>query len=269
MARKGIEELRKKLIGKAKKQMQEKYAGKESHVIRAVNVLQDLDACFNLLAEHCIEWYGMHFPELNRIVKDNVSLLRLAYFLGERVKFNEKGIAEAIGECDSKRIAEAARSSMGSAIESSALDEIKLLALNALNLKEEREFLLQFIENEMLSIAPNFSKVAGALLAARLLAEAGSLKKLAIAPSSTIQVLGAEKALFRHFKNRDAKPPKHGLIFMHPMLQKVSRDNRGKMARALAGKLSIAVRADYFGKRDISKQLQQELEKRFEELKAA
>jgi nucleolar protein 56 len=143
-----------------------------------------------------------------------------------------------------------------------------LLALNALRLKEERESLLKFIEQEMAAIAPNFSKIAGPLLAARLLAEACSLKRLAVLPSSTIQLLGAEKALFRHLRNRQAKPPKYGLIYTNAFVQKTPRKNRGKMARALAGKLSIAIREDYFGKKDISKALLQGLEKRLCALKS-
>ena len=267
MPNRSIEELRKKLIGKAKRQVQEKYSGKESHVIRAVGALQDLDACFNLLAEHCIEWYGSHFPELQNIAKDNQGILKLIYFVGEKSKFTEKNVEENAGKENAKRISEAARKSMGSSIEENSLKEIQLLALNALNLKEERDFLLKFVEGEMNSIAPNFSIIAGPLLAARLLAEAGSLKGLAIMPSSTIQLLGAEKALFRHFKNKQAKPPKHGLIFMHAMLQKTPKDHKGKMARALAGKLSIAARADYFGKRNIAAELQAGLQKRFDEIK--
>ncbi len=262
-----IEKLRKKLIGKAKKQVQEKYAGRESHVIRAAAVLQDLDACFNLLAEHCIEWYSMHFPELKGMVKDNQAFLKLVYFVGERGKFSEKGVKEQAGEKNVKRIVAAAKKSMGSAIEEGMLKEVQLLALNALNLREERDFLLRFIEKEMEAVAGNFSKVAGALLAAKLLGEAGSLRKLALMPSSTIQLLGAEKALFRHLRNKQVKPPKHGLIYMHPLVQKVARGNRGKMARALAGKLGIAAKADYFGKTDIAAKLQQDLEQRFNQLK--
>ena len=166
-----------------------------------------------------------------------------------------------------KAIVDAAKKSMGSPIEDKVLKEVQLLALNALNIKEERIVLEKFIESEMQDIAPNFSKIAGPMLAARMLEEAGSIKKLALMPSSTIQMLGAEKALFRHLKNHSVKPPKHGLIFMHSLIQKAGRDNRGKMARALAGKLSIAVRADYFDKRDISKGLQESLDKRFAQLK--
>ena len=261
-----IRVLRKKLIGKAKKQVQEKYSGKETHVIRAAAVLQDLDACFNLLAEHCIEWYGMHFPELQKLVKDNQRILKLIYFLGERKNFSEKKVSEH-DEKNAKKVVAKAKKSIGGDFDEAVMKEIQLLALNALNIKEERDYLLKFIEKEIAKVAPNFSKIAGTMLAARMLEEAGSLKKLALMPSSTMQVLGAEKALFRHLRNKKAKPPKHGLIFIHPFVQKVGKAKRGKMARAIAGKLCIAAKEDFFGKKDISKQLLKSIEARFQQLK--
>ena len=264
--KKNIEDLRKRLIGKAKQKVQKKYAGKEVHAARAVGVLKELDGCFNLLAEHCIEWYSMHFPEIDRVLKDNQAVLKLIYFVGDRANFDEKAVEEQVGE-NALTVIAAAKNSMGSPIDEPALKELQLLALNALNLKEEREFLLKFLEKEMNEIAPNFYAVAGTVVSAKLLAEAGSLKRLALMPSSTIQILGAEKALFRHLRDHAAKPPKHGFIFMHPLVQKAPQGNRGKMARALAGKLAIAAKEDYFGKTDISKKLLASLEKRFAQLK--
>jgi len=266
MPGKTVEELRKRLIGKARKQVQEKYTGKEGHIIRAAAIMQDLDASFNLLAEHCIEWHGMHFPELQKLIRDNVVQLKLIHLVGNREKFTEKAVEEHAGEKTEKVIA-AAKKSMGSPIDAASLKEVQLLARNALNLREERDVLLKFIEKEAKELVPNLTELAGALLAARLLGEAGSLKRLALLPSSTVQLLGAEKALFRHLKNRQAKPPKHGFILMHQLVQKAPRGMRGKMARALAGKLSIAARADYFGKRKIAEKLQKDLDKRFKELK--
>ncbi len=261
-----VDELRKKLIGKARSQVRAKYEGREAHAIRAAALIGELDSCFNLLAEHCIEWYSMHFPELERIARDNEKMLKLIYFVGNREKFTNENVTEQFPE-KAEKIVNAAAKSMGSDIQEPALKEIQLLALNSLQLKEERAFLITFIESEMLEVAKNFSAVAGPLLAAKLLGEAGSMKRLAVLPSSTIQLFGAEKALFRHLKNRQVKPPKHGFIFMHPLVQKTPRKNKGKMARALAGKLAIAAREDFFGEKDISEGLLKGLEQRFEELK--
>jgi nucleolar protein 56 len=189
--------------------------------------------------------------------------------LGNRKNFSEKAVSEIVSEKDAaKKIAEAARGSMGAEIEDKRLDEIKLLALNALNLKEEKIFLEKFLENETKSIAPNFSELAGSLLAAKFLKQAGSLKALALMPASTIQVLGAEKALFRHLKNKKkVKGPKYGILYAHALVRQLAPKKKGKMARAIAGKLCIAAKADYFSKRNIAAELQKELQARFEELK--
>ena len=124
---------------------------------------------------------------------------------------------------------------------------ITRLEQNQKAIEDERLELIEFIQKEISSELPSFTILASPVIGARLLASAGSKKKLAFCPSSTMQVLGAEKALFNHIK-RKAKPPKHGHIFNHPLLQKLPKVKRGKAARILAGKLSIAARMDYFGK---------------------
>jgi nucleolar protein 56 len=263
-----IDLLRRKLISKAKEEVAVAYSEKDIHVIKAINVLDDLDSMFNLLSEHCREWYGTHFPELDKTLRDSEAFVKLVYFLGDRKNFSEDKIKEQFAnEEAAKEIAEKASKSMGSAIEAKRLDELKLLALNALNLREERKSVEKFVEQEIAALAPNLSKVAGSLLAARLLAKAGSLQRLAEMPSSTMQLVGAEKALFRYLKNkRKGRGPKHGLVFAHPLVKQAGRKNAGKMARTLAGKLSIAAKADYFSKQDISGQLLKSLEARARQL---
>jgi RNA processing factor Prp31 len=115
------------------------------------------------------------------------------------------------------------------------------------SIEKEKEELAEFIDKNMKEELPNFSEIAGTLLGAKLLAEAGSKRKLAFMPSSTMQVLGAEKALFNHLKKKTSCP-KHGVIFNHPLIQKIPKNKRGKAARILAGKLSLAAKIDYFGK---------------------
>jgi nucleolar protein 56 len=131
--------------------------------------------------------------------------------------------------------------------EEKAQKMIDTLKINLSAIEEERKELTEFITCELSSELPSFTLLAGAVIGARLLAEAGSKKKLAFAPSSTMQVLGAEKALFSHIKKK-TQCPKHGHIFNHPLLQRLPKTKRGKAARILAGKLSIAARLDYFGK---------------------
>ncbi|MFH1256843.1 MAG: hypothetical protein V1494_06150 [Candidatus Diapherotrites archaeon] len=263
-----IDALRKKMMHSVKEKVKEKYSGREAHIIRAVNALQDLDAVFNLLSEHLHEWYAYHFPELDSAVRDPEAYLKLVYNLGQRKNFSEKSIIEIYPQKEAAaKIIKAAQNSIGSEIEETDLAEIKLLALNALNLKEERMFLFKFIEKSMNEELPNFTALAGALVGARLLAKAGSKKKLMLMPSSTLQVLGAEKALFQHLKKK-GKPPKHGYLFQNTLVQSVNRNARGKIARSLAAKLAIAVKADYFGgEKTLGEKLRKGLEQRAASLK--
>ena len=132
--------------------------------------------------------------------------------------------------------------------------------------KKETSRLEKQIEKDIERVAPNTSKIAGPLIGARLISIAGGIERLASIPASTIQVLGAEKALFR-FKKEGGTPPKHGVIFQHPLINKASRSVRGKIARLLAAKISIAAKADVFTKRDISDDLRDELDKRIKEIR--
>ncbi len=122
------------------------------------------------------------------------------------------------------------------------------------------------IDEDMTKIAPNVSNMVGSLIGARLISLAGGLNRLAVMPSSTIQLLGAEKALFR-FKKEGGRPPKHGVLFQNQLINKAPRENRGKIARILAAKVAIAAKADFFTKRDISNDLKKDLDKRLAEIK--
>jgi len=263
-----IQALRKQLIRKARKQVQVRYSEKDVHIIRAVSVLNDLDSAFNLLAENVIEWYGAHFPEMHSLVSSNEAFLKIVKEIGERKGITAKALSKALGETEKgKAVEEKAKKSMGSAIPKNALDELRKLAGNALALREERKELQAFLEKEMEKLAPNFSKVAGPILGARLMAQASGLKQLALMPSSTVQLLGAEKALFRHLKNKKSRGPKYGLIYGHLLVKMVPGKHKGKVARSLAGKIVLAARADYFGnKKDIAKEMTAGLEKRAKEL---
>jgi len=130
----------------------------------------------------------------------------------------------------------------------------------------EMKHLEQQIEDDMQTIAPNTSKMVGPLISARLISLAGGMEQLAIMPASTIQVLGAEKALFR-FKKEGGKPPKHGVIFQHPLINKSPRTMRGKIARMLAAKIAIAAKADVFTKRDVSATLKEDMKKRVQKIR--
>ena len=147
-------------------------------------------------------------------------------------------------------------------------EQVKDLDRSIQLVEAEKKSLEAFIDKTMNEELPNFSALAGPVIGAKMLSEAGSLKRLAMLPSSTIQLLGAEKALFEHLKE-GKKCPKHGYLFNHSLVRKVGRKSKGKAARAIAGKLSIAAKIDYFnnGKKNISEQLNKELNERLKQIK--
>jgi nucleolar protein 56 len=145
-------------------------------------------------------------------------------------------------------------------------EKIKPLENTLFTVDKEIKRLEKQIDIDMSKIAPNTSKIVGSLVGARLISLAGGIQKLAMLPASTVQILGAEKALFR-FKKEGGKPPKHGVIFQHSLINRSPKTERGKIARLLAIKIAMAVKADVFTKRDISNDLQEELNKRVKEIR--
>jgi nucleolar protein 56 len=131
---------------------------------------------------------------------------------------------------------------------------------------DEIQRLQDQIEIDMKTIAPNTSKIIGPLIGARLIALAGGMQRMAMLPASTVQILGAEKALFR-FKKEGGRPPKHGVIFQHPLINRAQKTERGRIARLLANKISTAMKADVFTKRDIADELQQDIDRRLQEIR--
>ncbi|MEM1688962.1 MAG: hypothetical protein QXX33_02015 [Candidatus Hadarchaeales archaeon] len=214
-------------------------------VIRVIEVLDELDKFINILTVRVREWYGMHFPELDRFVPDHQNYLKLVLELGLRENFkaeNIKTIAK-ISDDLAKKIEDAAVTSVGASFDEIdrqiIQEEIKMI----IELQKLREKTAEYIDDLMTQIAPNLKTLVGGTIGARLIALAGGLDELAKMPASTIQVLGAEKALFRALKTR-AKPPKHGVIYQHPSIRTSPKKFRGKIARALAGKIAIAARLD-------------------------
>lgn len=235
-------------------------------IAQAIQTLDDLDKTVNLFMSRIREWYGIHFPELDRLLEKHETYARLVVNLGNKENFTfEKLKNEGLPEIKAEQIAKTAETSMGADLPETDLAQIQALCRNVLNLYELRQTLENYIEATMDEVAPNTKAITGALLGARLIAIAGGLANLAKRPASTLQVLGAEKALFRSLKT-GTRPPKHGIIFQHPLLHEAKKWQRGKIARAVAGKLAIAARIDAFGGRYIGDELKADLEKRVEEI---
>ena len=228
-------------------------------VTQTVQLLNELDKTLNVLSNKIREWYGVHFPELSRHVDAHRTYAKLIRDLGDRGNVDAAGLKELGLGKRSAAIVASARSSMGAPMVEEDIDVMRRLAGRLVSLYDYRQELESYLASTAKGVAPNLSEVAGPVIAAKLMEKAGGLRKLAMMPSGTIQLLGAEKALFRSKKTR-AKPPKHGLIFQHPYVHSKPRKLRGRSARTLASKLAIAARADAFSGNPIGADLRRQLE---------
>ena len=240
--------------------VQDALGGKEAQITQTVQLLGELDTSLNGLSSRVREWYGLHYPELSRIIRDHEKYLRFITEIGERASVTQEKL-DAIGlqRRETSGIIKGAEGSMGAPLSQGDLAEVQRLATQILSLYEYRGKLMEYVGGLASETAPNVSAIAGPTLAAKLIEKAGGIKRMAMMPSSTLQILGAEKALFRAVKTH-AKPPKHGLIFQHPYVNAAPRGLRGLRARHLAAKLSIAARADAFSGNFIAEQLKKNLD---------
>lgn len=236
-------------------------------IAQAIAALDDVNKTLNLFASRVREWYGLHFPELDEILEDHENYVRVVSRIGFRNAISKEHLLElGFDEETAKKIESVANSSMGADMTDFDLSAIKLISDSTLQLFEIRRNLEKYIDEAMMEVAPNVRGLVGSLIGARLIALSGGLTKLAAMPASTIQVLGAEKALFRALKT-GGRPPKHGVIFQHPAIHKSPKWQRGKIARALAAKLAIAARIDAFTGEYKADELKEQIDQRIEEIK--
>ena len=238
--------LREFALGLSSSKVTEVSQSPDLHIIQAINSLDEIDKIANGLSSRLREWYGLHFPELDNII-DSINGYAQIVIAGKRESLT-KEIFEEAGFPESKveMLSLISSKSRGGDISDVNLSIVQSIAKQILDFHELRQKLEEHVESEMQEIAPNLSAILGTAVGARILGRAGSLKKLASLPASTIQVLGAEKALFRSLKT-GSQPPKHGLLFQHAMVHAAPRWQRGKIARAVAAKAVIAARVDVYG----------------------
>lgn len=215
----------------------------DTMIIQAISLLDDLDKELNTYAMRVREWYGWHFPEVAKIINDNVAYSKVVLQMGMRTNSKETDLSEILPEEIEGAVKAAAEISMGTEITEEDLDSIKSLAEQVVSFSEYRQQLATYLSNRMQAIAPNLTALVGELVGARLIAHAGSLMNLAKSPASTIQILGAEKALFRALKTKH-DTPKYGLIFHASLVGQATGKNKGKIARMLAAKASLSLRVD-------------------------
>jgi nucleolar protein 56 len=234
--------------------------------MESVQALDEIDKAANMVSSRIREWYGLHFPELISMIDDNSSLIKLILSFKSRQNYDESELEQmGYSKNKSKAIALASKESKGADIREEDLARITQLAEEAQHLFSVRDKLANHVEKTMRQVAPNVSELAGASIGARLIARAGGLEKLAILPASTIQILGAEKALYRALKS-GSRPPKHGILFQHAAVHSAPKWQRGKIARSIAGKIAIAARIDqYRGTKEPS--VEESLASRLSEIK--
>jgi len=221
----------------------------DNMIIQSIALLDQIDKDINTFAMRIREWYSYHFPELYRIVPDNYLYAQLAYFVKDRNQLSEESLdgleSITMDRGKAEEILQASRSSMGMDISPIDLINIECFSKRVTSLVEYRKNLIEYLKRKMHSVAPNLSVLIGEQVGARLISRAGSLTNLAKCPASTVQVLGAEKALFRAIKTR-GKTPKYGVIYHSSFIAKAEGKNKGRISRFLANKCSIASRMDCF-----------------------
>uniref|UniRef100_A0A1D1ZBY5 Putative nucleolar protein 5-2 n=1 Tax=Anthurium amnicola TaxID=1678845 RepID=A0A1D1ZBY5_9ARAE len=218
----------------------------DTMIIQAIGLLDDLDKELNTYAMRVREWYGWHFPELGKIVQDNIQYAKTVKLMGNRANAGNLDFSEILTEETEADLKEAAGISMGTEISDMDLENIKALCDQVLALSEYRAQLYDYLKNRMNTIAPNLTALVGELVGARLIAHGGSLLNLAKQPGSTVQILGAEKALFRALKTKHATP-KYGLIYHASLIGQAAPKLKGKISRSLAAKTALAIRYDALG----------------------
>ncbi|KAH0673564.1 probable nucleolar protein 5-2 [Solanum tuberosum] len=218
----------------------------DTMIVQAIGLLDDLDKELNTYAMRVREWYGWHFPELAKIVQDNILYAKAVKLMGDRVNAAKLDFSEILLEEVEAELKEAAMISMGTEVSDLDLENIKDLCSQVLSFSEYRAQLYDYLKSRMNTIAPNLTALVGELVGARLISHGGSLMNLAKQPGSTVQILGAEKALFRALKTKHATP-KYGLIYHASLIGQAAPKHKGKIARSLASKASLAIRYDALG----------------------
>jgi len=221
----------------------------DNMIIQAICLLDQLDKDLNTMCMRIREWYAWHFPELSKIIKDNYMFADLAKLIGDRAALTDAKLPEiaavTMDEGMAKQVLDASKASMG--MDMSPVDRIHIdsFATRVVSLARYRKHLHTYLVSKMSSVAPSLGSLIGEMVGARLISHAGSLTNLAKCPASTVQILGAEKALFRALKTK-GNTPKYGLIFHSSFIGRAGAKNKGRISRYLANKCSIAARIDSF-----------------------
>jgi nucleolar protein 56 len=235
----GFEKYYKLNLEETKKKIKESVSS-DNFILQTVNNIDEINRVCNILVKRLREWYELYNPEFSRKITDH-----------------EKFVELIVEGKDKKE-----KNSMGADLSKADLEPVLKITKELCELYKFRDKQKEYLEKIMQKNNPNITAVAGYLIGAKLIALAGDLKRLVMFPASTVQLLGAEKALFRHMKT-GARSPRHGIIVNHPLISGAPQKEHGKRARALADKISLAAKLDYFKGEFIGDKLRKELEERF------
>lgn len=217
-------------------------------IMQTIASMREIDRIVNIMSKRLREWVELTVPEVSKQIEDHS---KLANYIADMNRDELLQVANVKEE-----------ESIGSIFEEIDFKEIQFLAEEVSGIFELKASYEKYLEKLMKNYCPNLLEIAGANLGAKLLEVGRSLRRLAFLPGSTVQILGAEKALFRHMKT-GAKPPKYGVLYAHPLIQKAKRKEKGKVARALADKIALCVKLDYFNGEFLAKKYVKEIKERF------
>lgn len=246
------EELRKKAISRTRDEL-ETSVDKDELLVKAVKQLDQLNKNFTEEMERFRDWYSLHFPELESEIVDDHELLKIIEKYG-------------LERDDIEPFQELAEGSTGTKLTDQDEKLLKQTVSHLSGMEDLKDDLEDYVRSDAETEFQNLSSLLGPLLATRLVSLAGGLEELAKKPASTVQMLGAEKALFRYLHG-EGTPPKHGILFEHQFVKSIPEEKRGKMARFLANKTVMAARIDQYGDEDKSKGLNEEIQDKYEELR--
>ena len=254
------------MLQSAKEGIREAYSSEEYALIQAINAYLEASKSYNLVYERLTEWYGIYYPEVR--VTNPSTLAQLALALTTD-KPTYDSIYEAVkDEKKAQQIFEQSKTTAGRKMGADEREAVVSFAEMSESMKESMESLEDYIKKASGRMLPNTTYLTDEKIAAELLAKAGSMERLATMPASTVQLLGAEKSLFKHIKF-GSKPPKYGVLFKMPVVNSAPRDQRGRIARVYATKISIALKADHYTKKFIGNELKKSLDEAVAKIKSS
>ncbi|VDM33420.1 unnamed protein product [Hydatigera taeniaeformis] len=226
----------------------------DTMIVQAIGLLDELDKESNNYVMRCKEMYGWHFPELAKIVTNNMTYVQLVKRIGVRENASKMDLTDLIPDELIAQVKDAAIVSLGTELTNEDVEMIHSLCDQVVEVAESRNTLHEYLVKRMVAVAPNLTALVGEILGARLIARAGTLVNLAKHPASTVQILGAEKALFRALKTRHSTP-KYGLLYHASLVGQAGPTIKGKISRMLAAKAALSIRLDALGDEDADNEM--------------